>query len=149
MNRTAIITLAAVACFVTAGVAYASVPSSDGIIHGCYGNASAPQQERGNLRVRINYPQEPCQFNYTPLDWNVQGVQGPPGPQGPKGATGPAGPKGDRGPTGPAGTDETPVPVYLCPEPGLNATTNFVRWMRAPCPANRAADTLVVEKWHP
>jgi hypothetical protein len=141
VNRTAIIALAAVACFVTAGVAYANVPSSDGIIHGCYGNASQPAGVRGDLFVRINYDQgKACPFNFTPVDWNAQGVRGPTGPQGIPGPP---------GPTGPAGADEVAVPVYLCPEPGVNATTNFVRWMRAPCPASRAADTLVVEKWHP
>ncbi len=147
MRKTYVALAAAAAVAVGAGVAYSAVPASDGVIHGCYGNASQPAGVRGDLFVRINYDQgEACPFNFTPVDWNAQGIQGPPGPQGPQGVPGP---KGATGPQGPPGDSEVAVPVYLCPEPGLNATTNFVRWMRAPCPASRAADTLVVEKWHP
>jgi Collagen triple helix repeat (20 copies) len=93
------------------GIAYASIPDSGGVIHGCY-------LSNGNLRV-IDSPSTTCKSNETPLDWNAQGAAGATGPQGPVGATGPQGPtgdpgavgatgpqgpKGDTGTTGPAGT---------------------------------------------
>jgi len=42
------------AVFGIASVVAAAVPSSDGVIHGCYGNASQPAGVRGDVRVRIN-----------------------------------------------------------------------------------------------
>src|SRR5262249_37838350 len=72
------------------GVAYASIPDSHGVVHGCY-------DKKGNLRVSDTG----CAGNETPLNWNQSG---PSGAQGVTGATGPSGPKGDSGPSGPAGT---------------------------------------------
>jgi len=91
------VVLAAVAVIATVGgVAYASIPDSSGVIHGCYDSG-------GNLKVVQTVP---CPKRYTPLAWSQAGPTGPAGPAGPSGATGPAGPqgpKGDTGPQGPAG----------------------------------------------
>ena len=76
------------------GVAYASIPDSSGVIHGCYDSG-------GNLKVVQALP---CPKGYTPLAWSQAGPTGPPGPTGQQGPAGPPGPKGDTGPQGPAGT---------------------------------------------
>jgi hypothetical protein len=80
-----------------AGIAYASIPDANGVIHGCYLNA------RGTLRV-IDTATQNCTSGETPLSWKQtgsQGQQGPTGPGGPQGATGPTGPQGDSGANGP------------------------------------------------
>ena len=84
------------------GLAYASIPDSDGTIHACL--LTSLEQ------VRIIDPsQQQCRSNETPISWNQKGPkgdtgpQGATGPQGPKGDTGAQGPKGDTGPQGPPG----------------------------------------------
>jgi Collagen triple helix repeat (20 copies) len=99
--------VAAVAAALVGGsIAYATIPDSSGVIHGCY------QKSGGSLSV-IDAQVTPCGKSQTELDWNVQGPTGPQGPQGPQGAlgpqgdpgpTGPAGPQGQQGPAGPSGT---------------------------------------------
>ena len=87
---------------IAAGVAWATIPSADGIITACYNNTN------GSLRV-IDPPGAACRSSETALQWSVRGEPGPTGPAGPTGptgptgATGPAGPTGDPGPTGPQG----------------------------------------------
>lgn len=95
--------------FLVAGVAYATIPDSQGVIHGCYTKSG------GSLRV-IDDSVTNCKSGETSLDWNVAGPTGatgpagsagpagPTGPAGPQGATGPAGPQGATGPAGPPGT---------------------------------------------
>jgi hypothetical protein len=73
------------------GVAYATIPDSSGVIHGCY------QKNVGNLRV-INSPSHGCRPSEVALNWNQTG------PTGATGATGTAGATGSQGPTGPQGT---------------------------------------------
>ena len=73
------------------GVAYATIPDSSGVIHGCY------QKNVGNLRV-INSPSHGCRPSEVALNWNQTG------PTGATGATGAAGATGSQGPTGPQGT---------------------------------------------
>jgi hypothetical protein len=78
---------AAAGCVLTAGgwfTAYASIPDSSGVIHGCYTKAS------GSLRVIDTGAAATCRVGETPLDWSQtgpQGSQGTQGPQGPAGAT--------------------------------------------------------------
>jgi hypothetical protein len=77
------------AAFGIASAVQASIPSSNGVIHGCYGKPGTPQ--KGELRVR-NFDQgEQCRFYENTLDWNQTG------PTGPTGATGPTGPTGAAG----------------------------------------------------
>jgi hypothetical protein len=54
------------------GIAYASIPDSGDVIHGCY------QTNKGDLRV-IDNASAQCRNNESRLDWNAQG---PPGPAG-------------------------------------------------------------------
>ena len=65
-----------------AGLAYATVPDSAGVIHACYGNRD------GSLRVVDTETGQACNPRETALTWNQQG---PIGPQGPAGAQGPPG----------------------------------------------------------
>ena len=83
-----------------AGGAYAAIPDSSGVIHGCYDTKS------GKLRVLDSEDGDPkaCGKKETQLSWNQQGPQGEPGPQGPQG---PAGQVGPQGPAGPAGSGVT------------------------------------------
>lgn len=67
----------------TAGIAYASIPGPDGVIHGCYktGNPNP-----GSVIV-IDHTAS-CPSGYIALNWNQTGPQGPAGPQGPPGVSG-------------------------------------------------------------
>jgi hypothetical protein len=86
-KRFLIIAAIAAVMLSVAGVAYASIPDSSGVIHGCYkatanGNPTA-------LSVIDTAGGGHCPTNQTALDWNQTGPQGPTGATG---ATGPAGP---------------------------------------------------------
>jgi hypothetical protein len=81
------------AAFGIATAVQAAIPSSNGVIHGCY-QFSAPNTSRGVLRVINAENGEPCRFNEHPLNWNQSGPTGPTGPTGPRGPTGPTGPGG-------------------------------------------------------
>ncbi len=79
------------------GIAAASIPSTGGVIKGCYDPRSA--------YVRVVDPAlgQVCTAAERALDWNQAGAAGPAGPQGATGPAGPAGPAGPQGPAGPAG----------------------------------------------
>jgi hypothetical protein len=76
----AAVTLAALG--VAGGVAYATIPDGQGVIHACY------KVTKGDLRV---IDSGACVAGELPLSWNQTGPQGPAGPQGPQGATGASG----------------------------------------------------------
>ncbi|HST25385.1 MAG TPA: hypothetical protein VLJ76_05305 [Gaiellaceae bacterium] len=109
MSRTAVLVAAAVAALAAASIAYATIPDTAGVIHGCYAKASGGTTP-GTLRVIDTGLGQSCGLNEVGLNWNQQGVKGATGPQGPKGPTGaqgapgPSGPPGPKGPTGPSGT---------------------------------------------
>jgi hypothetical protein len=66
--------------------AYATIPDSGGVIHGCYqtnGGLLAPPQ--GTVRVVDGAQGQGCRAGETALDWNQTGPQGPAGPAGPTG----------------------------------------------------------------
>ena len=85
-----------------AGIAYAQIPDTGGVIHGCYTKSG------GSLRV-IDNSVTNCKSTETSLNWNQKGATGPigpagaPGPRGTQGPTGPGGPTGGPGPAGPIG----------------------------------------------
>lgn len=107
-----LISAAVVFAAVAAGVSYASVPDSSGVIHACYRTSSG---NIGSIRIIETDKGQKCNSHESAITWNrtgpqgaqgSQGLQGPAGPQGPKGdagAAGPQGPKGDTGATGPQG----------------------------------------------
>jgi len=70
------------ALLVLAGaVAFASIPDSAGVIHGCYNKAT------GALRV-IDTATDQCRPSETAISWNQVGPAGAVGPQGPQGPSG-------------------------------------------------------------
>lgn len=81
----------------TVVTAYASIPGSDTVIHGCYLNRV------GSLRVIDPSAGQQCLASEAAIQWNQQGLPGLTGPQGPQGPTGLQGPKGDTGATGAVG----------------------------------------------
>lgn len=119
-----------------AGIAYATIPDSGGVIHGCY------QANNGQLRLidpqgsATTAPQS-CKNNELAVSWSQTGPtgsQGPIGPQGPKGDTGATGPQGPAGNPAPAQTfstyrvingigvgsfDDTSTTFVSCPFPDL------------------------------
>jgi hypothetical protein len=78
--------LAIIAAMVTfaglgAGIAYASIPGPDGVIHACY------KPSDGKLFTIDSSAS--CPSGTTALNWNQAGAQGPAGPTGPQGPAGP------------------------------------------------------------
>lgn len=69
--------LAAVLVLAVGGIAYASIPGPDGVIHGCY-KTSNPAQ--GAL-IAIDSAAS-CPSGYAALNWNQTGPQGPAGANG-------------------------------------------------------------------
>lgn len=82
MNRKLLLIPAIAVALALGGVAYASIPASNGTVDGCYSNSTHPHElfviQSGNT----------CPSGYTSIDWSQAG---PAGPQGATGATGPAG----------------------------------------------------------
>ncbi len=109
VRRRGLLTVAAVAfLLVGAGVAYASIPDSSGVIHACYHvNGQGAVEGGSTLRVidptSSNKEGRACKKDEASLDFNQtgpQGAQGPQGPQGPQGQQGPQGPQGAAGKDG-------------------------------------------------
>jgi hypothetical protein len=98
--------------FAAAGVAYAAIPGSNGLINGCY------EKRTGILRVIDADAGKTCLSIETPISWNQQGPVGPPGPKGDKGDPGPPGPEGAKGDPGPQGEQGEPGPQGLEGSPG-------------------------------
>ena len=71
--------LVAVLLTLAGGVAYATIPGSDGMIHACYSRSG------GALRV-VDASVTGCKSGETSLDWNVRGAAGPQGAVGRRGA---------------------------------------------------------------
>lgn len=76
-KRIALIAAMVLALGVGAGIAYASIPGPDGVIHGCY-KTSNPGQ--GGL-IAIDSAAT-CPSGFTALNWNQTGPQGAPGVSG-------------------------------------------------------------------
>jgi len=75
-----LVTLAIAGSALAGGIAYASIPDSSGVIHGCYANKD------GSLRVIDTGSGSTCDAKKeTALSWNQKG---PTGSRGPTGATG-------------------------------------------------------------
>jgi hypothetical protein len=64
------------------GIALATIPSSSGVINGCY------EKRLGILRVIDADAGKTCTKYENPISWNQQGPKGEPGPAGPAGADG-------------------------------------------------------------
>lgn len=107
------------------GSATAGIPGPDGVITGCYEQAS------GQLRVIDVAAQAQCLATEQQLTWQQTGPVGPAGAQGEQGATGstgPAGatgPQGDPGVTGPAGAKGDKGDVGLQGPPGADGAAGL------------------------
>lgn len=97
MKTALVSSVVAGALLVVAGIAYATIPDSGGVIHGCYARIN------GALRVIDSEKGQRCASNESGLNWNVKGPPGPAGPTGPQGTQGPQGVPGPQGPAGPQG----------------------------------------------
>jgi hypothetical protein len=119
--------LGAAAIFVAAaGVAWAAIPGSTGVINGCYGKTT------GILRVIDSEAGVGCLNSETPISWSQQGpqgergpqgIQGPPGERGPQGEQGPQGERGATGETGATGATGPPGPDGAQGPPGPQGDT--------------------------
>jgi hypothetical protein len=79
-RRAAALLVSAVAVAIGGSYAYASIPDSAGVIHGCY--------DKNGLRVIDPSSGAACKNNETSLDWSQSGPQGPPGQDGTDGTNG-------------------------------------------------------------
>ena len=107
------IALAGVVLLIAGGVAFAAIPSGDGVFTACRLNATGtirlidPSLPRSSLLSH-------CTSLETQISWNKGGLAGPTGEKGPTGDKGPngdqgaRGDKGDRGDNGPPG-DQGPI----------------------------------------
>jgi hypothetical protein len=87
--KPAVVALAIVGALVAVGgIAYATIPDSSGVIHGCYDKKAGP--DAGTLRVIDTDKAQTCSKSEAPLSWNQTGQQGQQGQQGPPGPTGPS-----------------------------------------------------------
>jgi hypothetical protein len=84
MTRSTLCAALVVAALSVAPAAQASIPGPDGVIHGCYPNATGVLATLSVIDSAAT-----CPPGQNPLLWNVTG------PTGPTGLTGPAGPPGD------------------------------------------------------
>lgn len=91
MRKALTILTATTVVVVVTGIAMASIPDANGVIHGCY------DTKHGDLRVVDMEAGQTCDQNETLLSWNQTGPQGPAGPQGAQGPQGPQGPPGQPG----------------------------------------------------
>jgi len=95
-GRALIVTVVSVVATLALGsAAYASIPDSTGVIHGCYGRS-------GELSV-VDPTTSTCRRGDTAVNWNQTGLRGLQGLTGAPGAAGPAGPTGATGPIGMTG----------------------------------------------
>jgi hypothetical protein len=74
MKRVLFVLAIVAALLVGGGIAYASIPGPDGVIHGCRKNTD------GSLRVIDSTAT--CPNGWTALNWSQTGPQGPPGISG-------------------------------------------------------------------
>jgi|HubBroStandDraft_2_1064218.scaffolds.fasta_scaffold281980_2 hypothetical protein len=75
-SRLGLAVLAAVAtAVVVGGVSYASIPDSNGLVHGCYKSAAS---SNGTHKLAVINPAttSACPSGYTGLDWNADGPNG-------------------------------------------------------------------------
>jgi len=99
----------AVLALAVAGIAYAAIPDSSGVIHGCYSKTGA---------LRVIDSTAKCANGETALAWNQKGVKGDAGPAGPQGTKGDTGAAGAQGPAGDAGAPGAQGPAGAKGDPG-------------------------------
>jgi hypothetical protein len=123
-TRAASAAVIAIAIAAVSGVAWAAVPDTSNVIHGCYGKV------RGDLKVIEG---DACPKGYLPLNWNQQGIQGVPGDQGIQGIPGVKGDQGIQGIQGPSGISDQEVVTVSVPQDTSEGKTGT-----ATCPAGKS-----------
>ena len=113
-GRVRLTVLVAVVVGLTAGgVAYASIPDANGVIHGCYSPNGAKSTGGSPLKI-IDSASASCSNGEQAITWNQKGPTGARGPTGANGTNGTNGTNGKngvtgaRGATGPAGASSLP-----------------------------------------
>jgi Collagen triple helix repeat (20 copies) len=101
------------------GIAYASIPDANGVIHGCY------RKTTGDLIV-IDSGGKGCEEGWKPLDWNQPGQTGPTGPTGATGPTGTTGATGATGATGVTGATGATGPTGALSSAYLDAYSSLM-----------------------
>jgi hypothetical protein len=127
-RKSMILALAPLIALAAVGVSLAAIPSSDGVIHGCYSTFGGFS---GQLRVIDTQAGAKCLRQEKALDWNQRG---------PQGATGASGPKGDPGPKGDSG------PQGLQGEPGTSAAYAKTDFTSHTIPPNNAGPVVVASE---
>jgi hypothetical protein len=90
--------LVALAAAAAGGIAYASIPDGEGVIHACYSPNAAAGPSGAQLKV-IDSEVASCTNGQTEVTWGQTGPQGPPGQTGEKGDKGDKGDPGEPGPS--------------------------------------------------
>lgn len=65
-----------VALAAAAGIAYASIPDSSGVIHACWQNVTSANKP---VKLLNTSQKTTCPSGWSALSWNQTGAQGPPG----------------------------------------------------------------------
>jgi hypothetical protein len=117
-----------VATVLAGGVAWATIPGGDGVIHSCYAKSG------GAVRV-IDSSVTNCAKNETSLNWNVQGVKGDPGTNGTNGTNGKDGINGTNGTDGKDGVSGWERVV----SDGVDVAAGAVGTREAVCPSGKKA----------
>jgi hypothetical protein len=85
-GRARLVALVVVAAAVGAGIAYANIPDSQGVIHGCYSPNGAKGSNGTPLNI-VNSDVAACSKGQTEVTWSQTGPQGPPGQNGAAGTS--------------------------------------------------------------
>ena len=99
----AIVVALAALVFALAGAAWAAIPDSSGVFHGCVSNRTGVLRVIDSSKTGLAGHCFTHHQAETAITWNQTG------PQGPAGVQGPAGPAGQTGPHGPPGQGLTGV----------------------------------------
>jgi hypothetical protein len=114
-----------VAAIAVGGIAYASIPDANGVIHGCY------RKTTGELIV-IDSGGKGCEEGWKPLNWSQTGPTGLTGLTGPTGATGATGPTGATGQAGVSGWELVSVVVSDVPSDDLVLFSDLIHPLACP-----------------
>jgi hypothetical protein len=114
LTRKRVAMLAVLAAAISAGVAYAAIPDSNGVYTACRLNNVGTIRLIDPTALPASSLLNHCTSLETKFSWNQGGATGPPGPPGDKGPIGDKGPTGDKGLQGDPGSkgatgDQGPV----------------------------------------
>ena len=130
MTRPVVIPLVALVLIAGSSLAFASrpksasIPDSNGVIHGCF------RKSDGRLRAISTDRGQTCARGERKLNWNQTGTPGQDGDQGPEG---PEGPQGEQGIQGPAGAGSPSVERVVASFTPATESSSSATWTQ---PAN-------------